>query len=456
MEFSLTEQRPTQVRWQILAILSLIMVVTAFGRLNLGIAGKSIQEEFHLSSQAMGWVFGAFAFGYALFQVPSGWAADRFGPRKTLTLAILWWATLTMMMNLVPYFALRLSLSLVWTFGVVRFLTGLGEAASYPNANRMVAFWTAKRERGIGSSLLLGGVGAGGVMAPALFAVSMQRWGWQSSFFVSGILAIIVAFVWFTFSTDRPEEHPRVNSEELEILAADKRVRNSTPRASVKTPWRKILSNRSVWALLVSYFFHGYTPFIYFTWFFIYLTRVRGLTVAKGGFWGTTPFIAMTLMSPIGGWLSDRAVEHVGTRRGRQSTVWIGMTLSALLLWLGSRTVNNAGAILLLAGAAGFSNFAAPSWWAACIDLAPNHSGSLSALMNTCANSAGGIAPVLTAYIATKFGWTRALDFAALMSFTAGLVWIFVDASNSVEKPAKDYVATQAFFISDAIKEQRL
>jgi cyanate permease len=76
--------------------------------------------------------------------------------------------------------------------------------------------------------------------------------------------------------------------------------------------------------------------------------------------------------------------------------------------------------------------------------------------MNTCANSAGGIAPVLTAYIATKFGWTRALDFAALMSFTAGLVWIFVDASNSVEKPAKDYVATQAFFISDAIKEQRL
>jgi cyanate permease len=53
--------------------------------------------------------------------------------------------------------------------------------------------------------------------------------------------------------------------------------------------------------------------------------------------------------------------------------------------------------------------------------------------MNTCANSAGGIAPVLTAYIAATFGWTRALDFAALMSFTAGVVWIFVDAGKSVE-----------------------
>jgi MFS transporter, ACS family, glucarate transporter len=442
MGIQLSSQRPTAVRWQILAILSLIMVVTAFGRLNLGIAGKSIQEEFDLSTQAMGWIFGAFAFGYALFQIPSGWAADRFGPRRTLTLAILWWATLTIAMNAVPFLALRLSLNLAWTFGVIRFLTGLGEAASYPNANRIVAFWTTKSERGIGSSLLLGGVGAGGVMAPALFAATMQRWGWRSSFLVSGILAVIVAVTWFFFSTNRPEEHAGVNAAELEILTADRRSDRVT-YASTKTPWRNILFNRSVWGLLISYFFHGYTPFIYFTWFFIYLTRVRGLTIAKGGLWATTPFIAMTILSPIGGWLSDRAVQRYGVKRGRQSTVWIGMTTSALLLWIGSRTGNNTTAILLLAGAAGFSNFAAPSWWASCIDLAPNHSGSLSALMNTCANSAGGIAPVLTGYIATNFGWIRALDFAALMSFSAGVVWIFVDASNNVESSNSEYLSSK-------------
>jgi MFS transporter, ACS family, glucarate transporter len=438
----LSSQRPTAVRWQILAILSLIMVVTAFGRLNLGIAGKSIQEEFHLSTQAMGWIFGAFAFGYALFQIPSGWAADRFGPRRTLTLAILWWATLTIAMNAVPLLAVRLSLNLAWTFGVIRFLTGLGEAASYPNANRIVAFWTTKSERGIGSSLLLGGVGAGGVLAPALFAATMQRWGWRSSFLVSGILAVIVAVTWFLFSTNRPEEHAGVNAAELEILTADRRSER-VAYASTKTPWRKILFNRSVWGLLISYFFHGYTPFIYFTWFFIYLTRVRGLTIAKGGLWATTPFIAMTILSPIGGWLSDRAVQRYGVKRGRQSTVWIGMTTSALLLWIGSRTGNNTTAILLLAGAAGFSNFAAPSWWASCIDLAPNHSGSLSALMNTCANSAGGLAPVLTGYIATNFGWIRALDFAALMSFSAGVVWVFVDASNNVESSNSEYLSSK-------------
>lgn len=434
---------PSKVRWQILGILSLIMVATAFGRLNLGIAGKSIQEEFHIASQSMGWIFGAFAFGYALFQIPSGWAADHFGPRKTLTFAILGWAMLTMAMSAVPFLAVRFSLNLAWTFGVLRFLTGIGEAASYPNANRIVAFWTTKTERGIGSSLLLGGVGAGGVMAPALFAATTQHWGWRSAFLVSGIFAAIVATLWFVYATNRPEQHPRVNAEELKILGAEQRVASPQPTV-VQTPWRKILASRSVWALLLSYFFHGYTPFIYFTWFFIYLTHVRGLTVAKGGLWGTTPFIAMTLLSPIGGWLSDKAVKNFGTRRGRQSTAFIGMTCSALLLFLGSRAPNNAAAILMLAGAAGFSNFAAPSWWASCIDLAPNHSGSLSALMNTCANSAGGIAPVLTAYIATTFGWTRALDFAALMNFVAGLIWVFVDASKSVEATTIVATAPQA------------
>ena len=414
----------------------MIMVATALGRLNLGIAAKFIQEEFHFTTQTMGWILGAFAFGYALFQVPCGWAGDRFGPRTTLTIAIVWWATFTVVMSLVPYLGASSLWNLAWAFGLVRFLTGAGEAASYPNANKIVAFWTAKGERGIGSSLLLGGVGAGGVLAPILFAATAQRWGWRSSFLLSGFLAAVVALVWSLYSTNRPEDHPEVNSAELELLGSAPRGGGHHSFRLQGTPWRKIFSSGSVWALIVSYFFHGYTPYIYFTWFFIYLTRVRGLTVTQGGLWGSTPFIAMTLMAPLGGWLSDRAVARFGRRRGRQSTVWVGMTCSALLLWAGSHTVNNASAILLLAAAAGFSTFAAPSWWAACIDLTPNYSGSLSGLMNTCANVAGGIAPILTAWLATEFGWTKALDFAALMSFTAGIIWVFVDAGESLEPAA--------------------
>jgi ACS family glucarate transporter-like MFS transporter len=430
----LSDQRPTRVRWYILAILILIMLVTAFGRLNLAIAGKFLQEEFHFTNEVMGWILGSFAFGYALFQIPCGWAGDRWGPHRTLTLAILWWSTLTILMTVVPLAVGNGSWwRLAWAFIAVRFLTGAGEAASYPNANKIVANWMPEGKRGIGSSLLLGGAGAGGVLAPILFAGTIERWGWRSSFLLSGILAILCAIIWSLYSTNRPAEHSSVNAAELQLLGSSENRSGTHSFRLSGTPWRKIFASSSVRALIASYFCHGYTPYIYYTWFFIYLTRVRGLTLAKGGLWGSTPFIAMTLMAPLGGWFSDKAVARFGRRRGRQSTVWFGMTCSALLLWIGSHTVTNASAILLLSLAAGFSHFAAPSWWATCIDLTPGYAGSLSGLMNTCANLAGGMAPISTAYIATKFGWTAALDFAAAVSFCAGVLWVFVNAADSLE-----------------------
>jgi ACS family glucarate transporter-like MFS transporter len=427
------------------------MLATAFGRLNLAIAGKFLQEEFHFTNEVMGWILGAFAFGYALFQIPCGWAGDRYGPRRTLTVAILWWATLTILITLVPLAVGKDSWwRLAWAFVAVRFLTGAGEAASYPNANKIVANWMAAGQRGIGSSLLLGGVGAGGVLAPIVFAGTMQRWGWRSSFLLSGLLAIFFVIIWYFYSTSRPEEHPSVNAAELQILGSSGGGHGTHSFHLSGTPWRKIFASGSVWALIASYFCHGYTPYIYYTWFFIYLTRVRGLTLAKGGLWGSTPFIAMTLMAPLGGWLSDKAVAHFGRRRGRQSTVWFGMTCSALLLWAGSHTVNNTSAILLLAVAAGFGHFAAPSWWATCIDLTPEHAGSLSGLMNTCANLAGGIAPISTAYIATRFGWITALDCAALVSFCGGVIWVFVNAADGLEAGGEAQPATMATSASDA------
>ena len=403
----MAEERPTHIRWRVLTILTLIMVVTALGVLNLSIAGKYIQDEFRFTTQTMEWILGAFSFGYAFLQIPCGWAGDRFGPRATLTAALLWWSTFSLIMSFVPSLFHGWLWNLALAFAIVRFFTGAGEAASDPNANKIGPFWTTKEERGIGSSLLLGGVGAGGIFAPILLTKTIERWGWRSSFVLCGLIAVTIALVWFVYCTNRPEEHPSVNSAELRLLGSTRRGNGHSFRLS-GTPWRKTLSSRSVWGLILSYFCHGYTPYIFFTWFFIYLTRVRGLTVTRGGRWGGTPFIAMTLMALLGGWLSDKAVARFGRRHGRRSTVWIGMTASALMLFVGGRVVGDTSAILLLALAAGFSSFAEPSWWAACIDMSPNYSGSLSGLMNTCANVAGGVAPILTAHLAAAFGWTRA------------------------------------------------
>ena len=61
-----------------------ISAIAYLDRVNISIAGHSIQQEFHLDNIQLGWVFSAFVAGYALFQAPGGRLADRFGPRKIL------------------------------------------------------------------------------------------------------------------------------------------------------------------------------------------------------------------------------------------------------------------------------------------------------------------------------------------------------------------------------------
>jgi MFS transporter, ACS family, glucarate transporter len=418
-------------------MLTVITALTYVDRLNLGIAGNYIQSEFHLGTETMGWILSAFVLGYALFQVPGGWAGDRFGPRSILTFAIAWWSIFTALTALAPVLPLRGWLGIAGSFIVVRFLIGIGEAAAFPNENKIVAYWMGSTARGVGNSMFLVGIGLGGAVTPIIIAWIMQNWGWRTSFYACASLGLVVAVAWHSFATSRPENHPRVNAAELALIRAQgpKAAAEPSTRAPVSAgvPWKRLLSNSSTWFLLLSYMCEGYPSYVFYTWFFIYLVEVRGLTIQQGGIWGATPYLAILLLAPLGGWISDRAVIKFGKRRGRQSAVWLGMTLSAVLLTTGAHTANNPAAILLMATAMGFNMFSTSTWWAACIDLAPNFSGSLSAMMNTCGNLGGWIAPILTAYIATHFGWTRALDFAALITFVSGILWFGVNASQKLE-----------------------
>jgi len=428
---------PTRVRWHIIGLLTLITALTYLDRLNLSIAGKYIQDEYALSTQTLGWILSAFVLGYALFQVPGGWLGDRFGPRGVLTLAILWWSAFTAATALAPRLSPRHWVGLTGSFILIRFLIGAGEAAALPNANKIVAFWVGENRRGVGNSMFLMGIGIGGTITPMLIATIMQRWGWQTTFYVSGAIGIVLAIVWHGYATNRPEQHHRVNAQELAIIHAGAPSIRPLPArespARLRPPWKKMLANVSTWGLMLSYFCEGYPNYIFYTWFFLYLVRARGMTVSQGGFWGAAPFLAILALAPLGGWFSDRAVAKLGKRRGRQTAVWVGMTCSALFITAGAHTRANSAAVVLLSAALGFNIFATSTWWATCNDLTQNFCGSLSAMMNMCGNLGGWVSPILTAYIATHLGWTQALDFAALVTFAACILWIPINAEQNLE-----------------------
>jgi len=438
---ALSSSRPTWVRWQIMALLTALSMLTYLDRLNLSIAGRNIQRDYAFSNQTMGWIFSAFILGYALFQIPGGLLGDRYGSHRILTLTIVCWSVLTAMTAIAPRLPWTAWLGVSWSFAIVRFLIGVGEAASLPNANKIVSNWIGHGHRGKGSSFTLIGIGAGGALTPPLISWVMQRWGWRSSFYLCGLIGLLFALIWHLRVTNRPEEHSRVNRAELELIRSGQ---HSSPRLAGKVPWRMMLSSPSVWGLTLGYFCQGYPIYFFHTWFFIYLVRVRGFTVTQGGWWGSAPYLAIALLAPLGGWFSDLAVTKIGKRRGRQVAVWVGMGSSAALIWIASHSTNAHQAVVLLALGGGLNLFAATSFWASCIDLTESYTASLSGLMNAAGNFGGWLSPILTAYIATRFGWNRALDCAAIVTVASGLFWIMVNAESSLDKRFTDKALRQA------------
>ncbi|MFZ0885834.1 MAG: MFS transporter [Candidatus Acidiferrales bacterium] len=429
---------PTWVRWRIMLIVMLIMAVTTLCRLNLSIAGKYISEEFSYDTITMGRIFSAFLWGYGLFQIPWGYIGDRFGPRRTLTISMLLFCVGTAAMGLAPRFAVTSGISVLLAFQLIRFFTGVGEAASSANVTRVIASWTAARERGFASGLQTAGLGLGGTLTPIFISWTMIHWGWRISFYLCAAISFVVLLLWWVYCTDWPEQHPGVNAAELAAIYPDaeglarRKRETSSPRKPI--PWGRLLSSRSIWGLILGYGCQGYAFYVYYNWFYFYAVKVRGLGVMQAAVWTSFPFLAMTLISPLGGLFSDRVARNFGRTRGRQSAVWVGMGLSALLLYSGSHTANTSFALPMMALAAGFLMFGAANFWAACIDLVPDHSATLSALMNTLGSVGGAISSTVTAYVATRYSWMQALDLAAAVTVISGLLWFFVDAGKSLEE----------------------
>lgn len=422
-------------------MIAAVNMLPSLGKLSFGVTTKYIQEEFRFSTTTVGWMLSAFGVGYALFQIPGGWAGDRFGARKSLSVAMFFYSLCLAMMAAAPRLPMSRWLGLAWVFALIQFGIGAGEAFGPPNAAKIVGSWMSSGKMAFGVSFNSFGIGLGGAVTPLFIAFTMQRWGWRTSFLLSGAIGVLVAIAWALWVTDRPEEHPRINAAELELIRPESNLGHGRPRKNLKPgppPWGLLLSNASIWALYVSYTCRAYTMYFFNSWFYLYLTRARGLTVLRGGMWGAAPFLAILLLSPVGGWFSDFAVRAFGKRRGRQAAVWVGTGMSALLIWVGSHTAHNATAIILVGAAAGFNMFANVTFWTACIDLLPDYAASLSGLMNAFGAVAAFVAPVVTAYVATAFGWGTALDLIAFLSVASGLLWFLVNVEEKLEpKPVQ-------------------
>ena len=419
-----------RVRWILIVWVFIISSVAYLDRVNISIASHYIVQEYRLSNIQLGYIFSAFVLAYALFQAPGGRLSDRYGPRWVITLATVWWALFTSLATAIP----RTLTGVVAAFIGVRFLLGAGEAVMYPASNRLVAKWIPSDERGRANGLIFAGVGAGAGITPPLITFIMLRGGWRLSFWASALLGLVAGSVWLWLARDDPAEHPWVSARELETIRSG--LTGSSAPGKGMLPWRTILGSKDFPLVTYSYFCYGYVAYIFFTWFFIYLSTVRGLDLRASSYFATLPFMAMAICSPAGGVLSDFVARRHGKRWGRCGVAVLGIGLSAVFVASGSLVGSPRLASVVLAGGAGALYLSQSTFWSVTADIAGESAGSVSGVMNMGAQIGSTVTATLTPMLAARFGWTASFGVAALLCASGALVWLWVDPSGKLG-PAK-------------------
>ena len=119
------------------AVLVLCYLVAWLDRMAIALTLPSMEADIGLDPQTKGFIISAFFVGYALCQVPGGILADRFGPRRVIIGALVWWSVFTSVTGAMWSVASML---------VARFLFGMGEGVFPASVWKVIAQWFSKKE----------------------------------------------------------------------------------------------------------------------------------------------------------------------------------------------------------------------------------------------------------------------------------------------------------------------
>ena len=422
----------SRIRWKIGGLLCTVAVVNFFQRVNISVAGDSIMKDFHLTQTQMGTVFSAFVLGYTLFQVPGGMLADRFGPRRVLGCAIATWGIFTFLSGMIGGISLLTGLSVLNALIALRFLFGIFQAPIFPTSTRTVTNWFPLSERARANGLALSGISIGSFLVPPLVSWMILRWSWQSSFYIASVSSLLLAVAWALYVRDYPSQHRGVNAAELNAIQAGAVLHSElTSRPpSIKCQ----LASGNLWRLVASYALNGYVGYVFVFWIFLYLKQVRHLTQAESVWLTTVAWILATLTTLGGGYLSDRLIKTgLGIDWGRRIVPMGCQVGAAIFLTIGARVENAYLAAGILAVCTGLILGVEGPYWASANQISGRKAGFIGGLMNTGSNLGGVISPTLTPFIAQRFGWVHALDFASVVALGAAALWLWISPSKKIE-----------------------
>lgn len=414
--------QPSRARYKVLAFTTLLAIITYLDRVAISSAAPAIRGEMGLDAIEMGWVFSAFTWAYAIFEIPSGWMGDVMGPRKVLTRIVIWWSAFTA------------ATGAAWNFVsllVARLLFGVGEAGAFPNTSRSFAKWFPTNERGAAHGWVFMGTRMGGAITPPLVVALMTAVGWRRTFYLFGVLGVVWAWFWWRWFRDEPSQHPEVNAAELRLIQGDGTHDAEAPRFD----WPKLLSTN---LLLVygMYFTMGYTLYFNLTWLPTYLKDARGFTLEQSGWLSGVVLFTGGVTTYLGGKLTDRLVTRYGLKIGRSMGV-VTLPIAGALLIAAALTPNSLTAAILLAVTLGVADLSVSSCWSICHDIGGRNAGIVTGAMNTWGNIGGALSPLVVGYAVGWWNsWTVPFYITAGVYVFGAICTLFVDPRKRVNVAA--------------------
>jgi MFS transporter, ACS family, glucarate transporter len=399
------------VRSRVLAMTVVLAFLTYMDRVCISVTAPAIIRDLRLSTIQMGFVFSAFTAAYALFEIPTGWWADRIGSRRVLTRIVVWWSAFTGLTGVAWNYPSLLTL---------RALFGAGEAGAWPTVARALSRWFPEQERGTAQGIFFMGAHLGGGVTPILVAAIAQRLGWRGTFPSLSVFGFIWAAFWFRWYRDEPRDHPTVTPDELAWIEGGRPpvAKANLIRAALRTP--------GIWFLCLMYFTQTYGFNLYVTWMPTYLQHEKQLHGAALGILAGLPLLLSVPADLFGGILTDRLSSKFGLRLGRCSVGFGSLAAAGIFLFSGA-LAGGVVAAVLIAFAAASANFLLGASWGACADIAGNEAATVSAAMNTSGQIGGVLSPIVFAFLTrSSASWAAPLYVTAALYLAGAACWYFV------------------------------
>lgn len=415
--------KPTRIRFRILAFVFLSVVLNYMDRSNVSVAASAISNELQLTSVQLGLIFSAFGWTYAALQIPGGIMVDSFGPRLVYALSLTLWSAATLLQGVMKGFA--------GLFGL-RMAIGAFEAPAFPANNRIVTAWFPDHERASAIAVYTSGQFLGlAFLTPTLAAIEHAA-GWRGLFIITGAIGIIWGIIWYFVYSD-PLNHPAINKAEIDYIEKGGGLVKSQPTKSAadkqQFSWqnlREAFSHRKLWGIYIGQFAVNSTLWFFLTWFPTYLVKYRGLNLLTSGFLASFPFLAAFTGLLLSGFLSDFLIKKgVSVGVARKSPVIIGLLLSMSIV--GANYVNSTPLIIFFMAIAFFGNGFASITWVFVSTLAPKHLiGLTGGVFNFIGGLASIIVPIVIGFLARGGSFQFALIFIAVLAFIGACSYIFL------------------------------